>query len=112
MSKRVSKFATPGEQTTSRGLEAVIEAKNGKLPECYFLSKNSHFYAKIAIFELKMSFLADKIEMVTWFSRKNNNFLFSCRFRTIPKFQKLLPSKFTHDIATTNPTQTTLGPKI
>ena len=32
MSKRVSKFATPGEPTTSRGLEAVVEAKNGKQP--------------------------------------------------------------------------------
>ena len=54
MSKRVSKFATPGEPTTSRGLEAVVEAKNGKLPERYFSVENCHFRAKNVISAVKM----------------------------------------------------------
>jgi len=40
MSKRVSKFATPGEPTTSRGLEAVVEAKNVADSEQFQSSKN------------------------------------------------------------------------
>ena len=71
MSKRVSKFATPGEPTTSRGLEAVVEAKNGKWPWRRDFVQNYHFWAKIAIFDQKWRLLSVKWGFV---------FLEFCRF--------------------------------
>ena len=61
------------------------------------------------IFEQKMPFFVGEMGFLRSFWNSDNNLMFSCRFTAVRKFQKLLPSKFTHDIATTNPTQITLG---